>query len=115
MGKNLLRRFDGDILCPKLELCSQPILISDDFNKFRNDILLDKPPRTYTDSSIPCKLTSEMKFAVVTDLHVDMAYSTVTKLITYRIRVLIVSHLFVAGVIHLMLEMREIDQVNGGI
>jgi len=72
MGKNLLRRFDGDILCPKLKLCTHPILISDDFNKFRNKILLDKPPRIYTVSS-----GKEMRFAVMADLHVDMAYSTV--------------------------------------
>eukprot|EP00826_Nyctotherus_ovalis_P004171 TRINITY_DN10874_c0_g1_i11.p1 TRINITY_DN10874_c0_g1~~TRINITY_DN10874_c0_g1_i11.p1 ORF type:complete len:153 (-),score=16.52 TRINITY_DN10874_c0_g1_i11:148-606(-) len=72
MGTNLLRRFDGEVLCPKLGLCNNPIIVPADFNEFRRKILLDKPPRVYPDASI-----SDMKFAVITDLHVDLAYSTV--------------------------------------
>ena len=75
MGTNLLRRFSGDILCPEYGFCSNPKILPDDFEKFKKEILKDKPPRIYPD--VLNSSTPNIKFAVITDMHVDMGYSQV--------------------------------------
>ncbi len=75
MGTNLLRRFSGDIWCPKIGACSSPRIVPDDLEKFKRRILANKPPRTHPQYSH----ASPVKFLLFTDVHIDLDYSQVLR------------------------------------
>lgn len=76
---NYLQRISPDIMCPKLGMCSTPKIIPDDFTQFKISVLKNKPPRKYPAQT----KDNSFQFIVVTDVHVDLAYSVVLLLLLY--------------------------------
>ncbi len=70
--KNYVLRLDPNITCPKLGLCDSPRIVPDDIEKFRRELLKDKPPRKYEPVS---NASTHFQFAVITDIHIDPNYT----------------------------------------
>lgn len=66
---------NADSLCFYMKFCNSPRIIPDKNKDFINRVLINRPPNDYKKYSKNSKKT--IKFALVTDIHVDYYYKEV--------------------------------------
>lgn len=72
--RNAILLIDSRVVCPKLGLCAEPRVVPDDFARFKESVLHDKPPRVY-----PNARDSGFKYVVATDMHFSLDYTQVCR------------------------------------